>query len=170
MECKLRPPQLEAISGTKLHGNKRLTTGSTLAAFVAHHHDQLSRNDLDEADEDGDSSVEESNGGINDPAATTQQEQQRQNDPPMERCISLLEPHLAAFRMSCDNNDSNNSVNDAPKDEVPPQLLRVARFFRWRWEPMRRAVLRPCLMDDESSVRPNIHPERIYPVNTQTDS
>ena len=29
------------------------------------------------------------------------------------------------------------------EDEVPPQIIRVARFFPQRWVPMKRALLRP---------------------------
>ena len=67
----------------------------------------------------------------------------------MDQCISLLAPHLAAFReQSCADaeNASFSSGAGAPAgdaDEIPPQLLRVARFFRWRWEPLKRALLRP---------------------------
>ena len=72
-------------------------------------------------------------------------------EPSMEQCVSLLAPHLAVFRQqSCADNENNvptsgtgasSSANSG--DEIPPQLLRVARFFRWRWEPLKRALLRP---------------------------
>mmetsp|Transcript_12874 Transcript_12874/g.27273 ORF Transcript_12874/g.27273 Transcript_12874/m.27273 type:complete len:550 (+) Transcript_12874:45-1694(+) len=79
------------------------------------------------------------------------------DEPSMEQCVSLLAPHLAVFRQqSCADTEnasgaaagtgggsaSSSSANGG-SDEIPPQLLRVARFFRWRWEPLKRALLRP---------------------------
>jgi len=63
----------------------------------------------------------------------------------MSRCVSLLAPHLAAFRDGCRTVESGVPA----EDEVPPQLLRVARFFRWRWEPLKRALLRSACADDD---------------------
>eukprot|EP00571_Detonula_confervacea_P006187 CAMPEP_0172318786 /NCGR_PEP_ID=MMETSP1058-20130122/35789_1 /TAXON_ID=83371 /ORGANISM="Detonula confervacea, Strain CCMP 353" /LENGTH=598 /DNA_ID=CAMNT_0013033687 /DNA_START=101 /DNA_END=1897 /DNA_ORIENTATION=- len=49
---------------------------------------------------------------------------------------------------SKDGTNKNNRRKDEDdehdeEDEVPPQLLRLARFFPFRWLPMKRALLRP---------------------------
>jgi len=65
-----------------------------------------------------------------------------------EEGISMLEPHLAAFRKRMDEGplhdtsiDDNSGV-DMTLD-IPPQLLRVVRFFPFKWIPLKRALLRP---------------------------
>jgi hypothetical protein len=81
----------------------------------------------------------------------------------MDKAIRMLEPHLISFRKLCnvkhgdehdydrdnnadDNNDNNN--NDDYDDDnlvtkIPPALIRVARFFPFKWVPIRQALLRP---------------------------
>ena len=83
----------------------------------------------------------------------------------MEQCIVLLEPSLEVFRSSCVRKDKVrdkksksqhidttdieggdniiNNIDDSEDDEVPPQMLRLARFFQFRWLPVKRALLRP---------------------------
>jgi hypothetical protein len=41
-------------------------------------------------------------------------------------------------------NYRQENAND-DDDEVPPQLLRLARFFHYRWIPIKRALLRPIM-------------------------
>ena len=90
------------------------------------------------------------------------------NDTSMEQCIILLEPSLKVFQASCIKNDNKGKKKKSKKqkshtnsimqedggeentlneqvivDEVPPQIIRVARFFPQRWVPMKRALLRP---------------------------
>jgi len=77
----------------------------------------------------------------------------------MDQCIALLEPHLAAFRERCDavsklklklhdksehhgKDDSEDTSSLYEDDEVPSQLIRLARFFVWRWLPIKKALLR----------------------------
>lgn len=77
----------------------------------------------------------------------------------IEQCVAILEPHLEAFRLlnqlereeentilKNEYSNLNNKVNNNIKSsyEIPPQLLRLARFFKWRWAPIRRAILRPA--------------------------
>jgi len=47
-----------------------------------------------------------------------------------------------------DNNDEDIKDED---DEVPPQLLRLARFFHYRWIPIKRALLRPVNNEQQHS-------------------
>lgn len=79
----------------------------------------------------------------------------------MAQCIALLEPHLTAFRERCDaaaalrmkhravRQSKHNTVavdsedTLTAEDEVPSQLIRLARFFAWRWLPVKKALLRP---------------------------
>lgn len=86
--------------------------------------------------------------------------------PNLEQCIILLEPILKIFQTSCIINDkakrNESGRNDEAKtnkgahndiegeeeeeedeDEIPPQLLRAAKFFPYRFIPMKRALLRP---------------------------
>lgn len=73
----------------------------------------------------------------------------------MEQCIALLAPHLSVFREQCcassTSTSTSTSASVSATDEVPPQLLRVARFFRWRWAPLKRALLRPAARVSSSS-------------------
>ncbi len=41
------------------------------------------------------------------------------------------------------SNGNGEGINEEDNDEVPPQLLRLARFFHYRWLPIKRALLRP---------------------------
>jgi len=80
----------------------------------------------------------------------------------MDQCVAILEPHLEAFRRLNEANDEkrrsnkvmiskNGSMEDYSNvrgDEVPPQLLRLCRFFKIRWEPIRHALLRPASKDE----------------------
>lgn len=89
--------------------------------------------------------------------------------PNLEKCI-LLEPILEIFQTNCIQNDKakrkqqkqlrhqfgreggrtepamthNNLDNeeDDDEDEIPPQLLRAAKFFPYRFIPMKQALLR----------------------------
>jgi len=106
------------------------------------------------------------------------------NSTSMEQCIILLEPSLKIFQSTCmkndkakhkkskktksksqhnkqvqqevddENNMNNEEIDD---DEVPPQIIRVARFFPQRWLPTKRALLRPppSLLDDNDGA-PNV--------------
>mmetsp|Transcript_9867 Transcript_9867/g.14834 ORF Transcript_9867/g.14834 Transcript_9867/m.14834 type:complete len:556 (+) Transcript_9867:34-1701(+) len=77
--------------------------------------------------------------------------------------IVMLEPHLAAYRkileenrkdqshhLHCDSNsggegssqDSNDHHGESTNN-IPPQMLRVVRFFQFKWMKIRRALLRP---------------------------
>jgi hypothetical protein len=82
----------------------------------------------------------------------------KNDDVSMNQCISLLDPHLTAFRDKCDTSakqrakskdKSSEPVSDEIEDEVPSQLLRLARFFAWRWLPIKKALLRPPPSFDE---------------------
>ena len=72
----------------------------------------------------------------------------------MGQCIDLLGDHLKTFRDMCLRADAlaaespegaaaAASTSKAQPDEIPPQLLRVVRFFRHKWPPLKRALLRP---------------------------
>jgi len=102
---------------------------------------------------------------IKDTTITMDTANKKNNDSPsLEQCIILLEPSLKIFQMNCIKNDkarAKRSKNESAKshsyekhvldaghegseeDEVPPQLLRLVRFFHYRWLPMKRALLRP---------------------------
>ena len=106
------------------------------------------------------------------------------NNTSMEQCIILLEPSLKIFQSTCMKNDKakhkkskkkesksqhnskqvqqvddENILNnlEIDDDEVPPQIIRVARFFTQRWLPTKRALLRPppSLLDDNDDA-PNV--------------
>lgn len=74
---------------------------------------------------------------------------------PMDQCIDLLGDHLKAFRDMCLRADAlaaessegaaaaASATIEVQPDEIPPQLLRVVRFFRHKWPPLKRALLRP---------------------------
>lgn len=78
-------------------------------------------------------------------------ESKRDDNISMDQCISLLGPHLTVFRDTCDaaaklrSKSKETNIENAPEneDEVPSQLLRLARFFAWRWLPIKKALLRP---------------------------
>ena len=77
----------------------------------------------------------------------------------MDQCIDLLGDHLKTFRDMCLRADAlaaessgegaaaaaaaSAAASKAQPDEIPPQLLRVVRFFRHKWPPLKRALLRP---------------------------
>jgi hypothetical protein len=52
-------------------------------------------------------------------------------------------------------NDANLEEDDGVEYEVPPQLLRVARFFAWRWLPIKQALLRPPPPPSHNHGKPN---------------
>jgi len=83
----------------------------------------------------------------------------------IDQCVAMLEPHLESFRAlnsyevvhdskdvsrrkskraKMDTNVGIDQHKQKEHDEIPPQLLRLARFFKSRWGPIRRAVLRPA--------------------------
>lgn len=55
------------------------------------------------------------------------------------RDISMLEPHLAAFRKLLTDSRQEGSITSF----IPPQLMRLVRFFPFKWAPIKRALLRP---------------------------
>jgi hypothetical protein len=55
--------------------------------------------------------------------------------------IKALEPHLEAYQRLVHENASMG--NDDVTDNIPPQILRAIRFFPHKWEPLKRALLRP---------------------------
>ena len=64
--------------------------------------------------------------------------------------ISMLEPHIAAFRKRMNEDVYSGAQNDDGDDDdsflahnIPPQLLRIVRFFPFKWVPLKRALLRP---------------------------
>ena len=75
------------------------------------------------------------------------------DEQPMDQCIELLGDHLKTFRDMClradaiaaesESGGANAAAAPSQPDEIPPQLLRVVRFFRIRWPPLTRALLRP---------------------------
>jgi hypothetical protein len=88
--------------------------------------------------------------------------------------IALLEPHLAAFRQqqqqhcsftiaktktttesTCISADDTMTSNHLSSD-VPPQLLRIIRFFPMKWYPIKRALLRPPPSLDHYEVGVNL--------------
>jgi len=107
----------------------------------------------------------ENGSGISDTINKSNDTRKKKNDPSLEQCIILLEPSLKIFQSSCIQNDrarakkskkqrdvktngkaTKNNQKDSTMeddDEVPPQLLRLVRFFHFRWLPMKRALLRP---------------------------
>jgi hypothetical protein len=56
------------------------------------------------------------------------------------RDISMLEPHLAAFRKLLTDSRQEGSITSF---NIPPQLMRLVRFFPFKWSPIKRALLRP---------------------------
>mmetsp|Transcript_8854 Transcript_8854/g.13395 ORF Transcript_8854/g.13395 Transcript_8854/m.13395 type:complete len:452 (-) Transcript_8854:292-1647(-) len=56
------------------------------------------------------------------------------------RDISMLEPHLAAFRKLLTDSRQEGSITSL---NIPPQLMRLVRFFPFKWTPIKRALLRP---------------------------
>ena len=62
---------------------------------------------------------------------------------PMNQCITLLEPHIQAFRKKCKDSDIENDV-----EAIPSPLLRVAKFFAFKWKPIQRALLRSTTKDE----------------------
>ena len=107
------------------------------------------------------------------------------NDTSMEQCIILLEPSLKIFQSTCMKNDKakhkkskkqsksqhnskvhqevddenilNHKEIEDNDDEVPPQIIRVARFFPQRWLPTKRALLRaPPSLGDNDGAAPNV--------------
>ena len=93
--------------------------------------------------------------------------------PTLEQCIILLEPILEMFQSNCIMNDEakrkqqkrqkrqsgtvagraaegttnkwvyDDNEEEEEGDEIPPQLLRAAKFFPYKFMPMKRALLRP---------------------------
>ena len=65
---------------------------------------------------------------------------------PMDKCIKLLEPHLAGFRKKYEANarmeTSYAEDDDDITDFIPQQLIRMTRFFPFKWIPLKRALLR----------------------------
>lgn len=84
----------------------------------------------------------------------TKPEENKEDAISMAQCISLLDPHITFFRDSCDTDAKQKSSKDNTasydtEDEVPSQLLRLARFFPWRWVPIKKALLRPPPLDSD---------------------
>ena len=119
---------------------------------------------LDEATDAPEQIINDTNSTTNNGSSSNIKNDNKINDTSMEQCIVLLEPSLKVFEASCIKNDNKskkkkskkqkshkgdrgeeNTMNDAEMkvDEVPPQIIRVARFFPQRWVPMKRALLRP---------------------------
>ncbi|KAL7507036.1 hypothetical protein ACHAXN_004249 [Cyclotella atomus] len=76
--------------------------------------------------------------------------QDENDDVSMAQCVTLLDPHLTIFRDTCIASQhkskegvDNDDTTGCKQDEVPSQLLRLARFFTWRWLPIKKALLRP---------------------------
>ena len=157
--------------------------------ILAHHNNNDNYHDDENNAEDNNHEINTNNNDFVSSEKRTNNDNNKKEDPSMEQCIALLEPHLAVFRSRCDSqlkqkkklqkekklsdkkqkskqnsernfhNDKNNDKNnkqpedespddnaddaDANDDEVPPQLIRIARFFAWRWLPIKRALLRP---------------------------
>ncbi len=63
----------------------------------------------------------------------------------------IQQPHASL------NDSSNEHGKDIEEedDEVPPQLLRLARFFHYRWLPIKRALLRPILHSTNTTLSSN---------------
>lgn len=57
----------------------------------------------------------------------------------MDQCIKSLEPHLQAFRKNCNGLENDDDIN-----AIPSPLLRVVKFFAFKWKPIQRAILRPA--------------------------
>ena len=118
------------------------------------------------------------------------------NEPSMEQCILLLESHLSGFQRGCRQKDDKlqgkkkkrrkvdhdhtpptqqqllpNIDGDGTEehdDDVPPQLLRLARFFHYRWLPIKRALLRPVANNDDMLL-PLRDQQSTLHENTQSD-
>ena len=97
---------------------------------------------------DGDDGHAASNDGV--------AESRKDDSPSVERCVTLLEPHLQHFRERCQDQSSSKKrkASDelagkhldggtAREDEVPQQLVNLIRFFPERWLPVKKAMLRP---------------------------
>lgn len=89
-------------------------------------------------------------------ASTDGVAESRKDSPSVERCVTLLEPHLQHFRERCEDRESSNKKRKASdelgqhldgetarEDEVPQQLVNLIRFFPERWLPVKKALLRP---------------------------
>ena len=78
-------------------------------------------------------------------------ENQNDDNISIHQCIISLNPHLTVFRDACDtaaklcikSKDKNNEITPDDEDEVPGSLLRLVRFFAWKWPPIKKALLRP---------------------------
>ena len=84
-----------------------------------------------------------------------------------EKSIKMLEPHLIGFRKiltedGCNIDNSNVSGDgdgDTDKDngnfdlasKIPLSLIRVARFFPFKWIPIKKALIRPPLPSEVNS-------------------
>ena len=95
-------------------------------------------------DNSGDETSEDDSGPTN--QEQTQQKNELNsidNDISIDQAIRMLEPHLINFRELCsDDGDYINDDDDDVVANIPPPLIRVARFFPFKWIPIKEALLR----------------------------
>ena len=123
--------------------------------FVHHHmKKKLSLPDSDDIVLSDDDEPKDSTGKIDHSSvATSSMETSRLNDTAlsMDQCVAILEPHLEAFRLlnQLETKDEQSTATTKFNEfEIPSQLLRLARFFKWRWAPIRKAILRPASIEE----------------------
>ena len=70
---------------------------------------------------------------------------------PMDKCVKLLEPHLVGFRKKYEGTLTKEPTGDATDDItdfIPQQLIRMTRFFPFKWIPLKLALLRSPSRDE----------------------
>ena len=183
----LRRPNFSSVVTTSTNNQTAATSHSSrqLANYTRQCHKRISSASntmrMEDDEEDTNSSLQHIDGA---PQNTKKNDN---NSTRMEQCIILLEPSLKIFQSTCmkidkakhkkskkqsksksqhnskqahqqvdDENIMNNEEID--DDEVPPQIIRVARFFPQRWIPTKRALLRapPSLGDNNDGAPPNV--------------
>lgn len=141
----LRPSGLRRSRLTNASSQDGLKTKPSLAEFTKASHKQLLlAREANRRHQNNASNIQDA---IIDAAS----DENKKDDVTMAQCISLLDPHMAVFRDRCDaaaakqkpSKPDHTTTTDDMEDEVPPQLLRLARFFAWRWLPIKKALLRP---------------------------
>eukprot|EP00557_Chaetoceros_sp_GSL56_P012655 CAMPEP_0176479318 /NCGR_PEP_ID=MMETSP0200_2-20121128/1676_1 /TAXON_ID=947934 /ORGANISM="Chaetoceros sp., Strain GSL56" /LENGTH=363 /DNA_ID=CAMNT_0017875355 /DNA_START=174 /DNA_END=1262 /DNA_ORIENTATION=+ len=56
--------------------------------------------------------------------------------------------HHSRTNSSSSSSDNNSSSSSSSSGNIPPQLLRIIRFFPMKWHPIKRALLRPPLENE----------------------
>lgn len=149
---RLRPPCFQiAVEGDGKE-SRRTTKEVSVAEYVKHQMQRKYRHPLlfdDDDDEEVDTEHNQAGGNDSTPSNKSLDDKAEQNDGflPMDQCVAILEPHLEAFRKLNVQLSEQKQKQDAKvkkrkmkdvdqkkksKFEIPAQLLRLARFFKWR--------------------------------------